>query len=163
MQRFCGGLVNNPRAADAKVISIKRYSHYSVVLHRFLIIQVQANTNNLYLRVERRKDPAISLLLFGVQGLTTHHADDTVCDYSLMLLVKPSRVNACQITVSGRLEHLYDSPNDIEATMSFPSESPPAPLIATALILCAIATESQGYELTRVHVDTPSSCSSLLI
>lgn len=44
--------------------------------------------------------------------------------------------------------------------MSFPS---PVPLIATAHILCAIATESQGYELIKVHVDMSSSCLSVLI
>lgn len=81
MQTFCGGLFNNPRAADANIESVKRYSHRIVVLHRFLIFHVRAGQKDFYLRMERRKDPAVSLLLFGVQGLTTRHAEDTVCDY----------------------------------------------------------------------------------
>ena len=57
---------------------------------------------------------------------------------------------ARQIAISGRLDHLHDyTQAKEEAVMTFPN---PAPLIATARILYAIAAESQGYSLTKVRM-----------
>jgi hypothetical protein len=57
---------------------------------------------------------------------------------------------AWQVAISGRLEHLYDyTRGEDEATIMFPN---PPPLLAAAQVLYAVATVSQGYGLTKVHV-----------
>ena len=57
---------------------------------------------------------------------------------------------ARQVAISGLLDHLHDCTlAKEEAVMTFPN---PAPLIATARILCAIAVESQSYRLTTVRM-----------
>ena len=65
---------------------------------------------------------------------------------------------ARQVAMSGRLDHLHDYTQAKEEAVIFPN---PAPLIATARILYAIAVESQGYSLTKVRMFR-ASCSCWL-
>ncbi|KAF8322829.1 uncharacterized protein EI90DRAFT_3019991 [Cantharellus anzutake] len=108
-----------------------RYGDLQGVPHRFLILHVtRVDGREFYLRLDRRRDRQVPLLLFGVRDLGTSRAIDTAA-------------------VSGRLDHLLDFTNTksgIEAVIVFPT---PAPLIAAAQILYAIAAESPGYKLTK--------------
>ena len=66
---------------------------------------------------------------------------------------------ARQVAISSRLDYLHDyTQAKEEAVMTFPN---PAPLIATAPILYAIAVESRGYSLTKVRMFM-ASCSCWL-
>ena len=57
---------------------------------------------------------------------------------------------ARQVAISSRLDYLHDyTQAKEEAVMTFPN---PAPLIATARILYAIAVESQSYHLPNVRM-----------
>ena len=83
MRTFCESLLSSSRVADAVIASVTRYGDWNGVLHRFLIFHItRADGRDFYLRMDRRKDPAVPLWLFGMQGLTTHLAKDTVCDYA---------------------------------------------------------------------------------
>lgn len=65
------------------IASVTRYGGWNGVLHRFLIFHiVRADGRDFYLRVDRRKDPEVPLWVFGMQGLATHLAKDTVCNYA---------------------------------------------------------------------------------
>jgi hypothetical protein len=65
---------------------------------------------------------------------------------------------ARQVAISGRLGPLHDYTQvKEEAVMMFPK---PAPLIATARILYAIAVESQGYSITKVGMFASCSAAS---
>jgi hypothetical protein len=63
---------------------VKRYGDRNGVRHRFLIFHViRSDGREFYLRMDRRKDPAVPLWVFGMQGLVTRLANDTVRCYSL--------------------------------------------------------------------------------
>ncbi|KAF8322839.1 uncharacterized protein EI90DRAFT_3019997 [Cantharellus anzutake] len=131
VRTFCESLFNSRRAANARIVSVQRYGDLQGVPHRFLIMHVtRADGREFYLRLDRRRDHQVPLLLFGVRDLGTSRAIDTAA-------------------VSGRLDHLLDFTNNksgIEAIMIFPT---PVPLIAAAQVLYAIAAESPGYKLTK--------------
>ncbi|KAF8320189.1 uncharacterized protein EI90DRAFT_2609449 [Cantharellus anzutake] len=131
VRTFCESLFNSRRAANARIVSVRRYGDLQGVPHRFLILHVtRADGREFYLRLDRRRDHKVPLWLFGVRDLGTSHAIDTAA-------------------VSGRLDHLLDFTNTksgVEAVMVFPT---PAPLIAAAQILYAVAAESPGYKLTK--------------
>ena len=79
MRTFCESLFNSPRAVQAKIESVKRYGDRNGVLHRFLIFHVtRIDGREFYLRMDRRKDPAVPLWVFGMQGMSTRLANDTV-------------------------------------------------------------------------------------
>ena len=84
MRTFCESLFNSSRAADAEIASVKRYGDRKGILHRFLIFHiVRRDGRDFYLRMDRRKDPAVPLWVFGLQGLETRLAKDTVCYWQL--------------------------------------------------------------------------------
>lgn len=63
----------------AKIASVKRYGDRNGVPHRFLIFEiVRTDGKEFYLRMDRRRDPNIPFLVFGMRGLATHLANDTV-------------------------------------------------------------------------------------
>jgi len=75
----CESLFASPRALRATIVSVKRYGDRNGVLHRFLIFHVvRADGKDFYLRIDRRRDPAIPFLAFGMRGLQTRLANDTV-------------------------------------------------------------------------------------
>ncbi|KAF8310440.1 uncharacterized protein EI90DRAFT_3024466 [Cantharellus anzutake] len=134
VRTFCESLFNSRRAANARIVSVRRYGDLQGVPHRFLIMHVtRADGREFYVRLDRRRDHQVPLLLFGVRDLGTSRAIDTAA-------------------VSGRLDHLLDFTNTksgVEAVMIFPT---PAPLIAAAKILYSIAAEAPRYKLTKLHV-----------
>jgi len=68
---------------DANIASVKRYGDRNGVPHRFLIFHViRTDGRDFYLRMDRRRDPTVSLIAFGIQGLQTRLANDTVCHQS---------------------------------------------------------------------------------
>ena len=67
----------------AKIASVKRYGDRNGVPHRFLIFHViRTDGRDFYLRMDRRRDPSVPLIAFGIQGLQTRLAKDTVCHES---------------------------------------------------------------------------------
>jgi hypothetical protein len=79
VRTFCESLFSGSRAADAVIASVKRYGDRNGVLHRFLIFHViRPDGRDFYLRMDRRKDPAVPLWVFGMRGLATRLAKDTV-------------------------------------------------------------------------------------
>ena len=94
MRTFCESVLSSSRAANAMITSVTRYGDWNGVLHRFLVFHIiREDRRDFYLRIDRRKDPAVPLWLFGMQGLTTHLAKDTVCDCAY---------DACE-TLKGRI------------------------------------------------------------
>jgi len=68
---------------DANIASVKRYGDRNGVPHRFLIFHViRTDGRDFYLRMDRRRDPTVPLIAFGIQGLQTRLAKDTVCHES---------------------------------------------------------------------------------
>jgi len=68
---------------DAKIASVKRYGDRNGVPHRFLIFHViRRDGRDFYLRMDRRRDPTVPFIAFGIQGLQTRLAKDTVCHES---------------------------------------------------------------------------------
>ncbi|KAF8320218.1 uncharacterized protein EI90DRAFT_3081052 [Cantharellus anzutake] len=81
VQTFCESLFNSRRAANARIVSVQRYGDLQGVPHRFLILHVtRADGREFYLRLDRRRDRQVPLLLFGVRDLGTSRAIDTVCN-----------------------------------------------------------------------------------
>ncbi|KAF8320193.1 uncharacterized protein EI90DRAFT_3253798 [Cantharellus anzutake] len=105
----------------------------------YIVLEEESlDEREFYLRLDRRRDRQVPLL-FGVRDLGTSRAIDTAA-------------------VSGRLDHLLDYTNmksGVEAIMVFPT---PAPLIAAAQILYAIAAESPGYKLTKSWCGVSGGC-----
>jgi len=67
----------------ANIASVKRYGDRSGVPHRFLIFHViRTDRTDFYLRMDRRRDPTVPFIAFGIQGLQTRLAKDTVCHES---------------------------------------------------------------------------------
>jgi len=63
----------------ANIASVKRYGDRFGVPHRFLIFHViRTDGRDFYLRMDRRRDPSVPLIAFGIQGLQTRLAKDTV-------------------------------------------------------------------------------------
>ena len=80
MRTFCESLFKSSRVVGANIVSAKRYGDRNGVLHRFLILHVvRTDGKDFYLRLDRRRDPKVPLLAFGMQGLQTRLAKDTVC------------------------------------------------------------------------------------
>ena len=75
---FCDSLKDSLRAEDAEITSIKRYGDKNGVPHRFLILQVSRNWGrDFYLRIDRRRDHRVPLLMFGLK-LGVSDPKDTV-------------------------------------------------------------------------------------
>ena len=82
VRTFCESLFSGSGATNATIASVKRYGDHNGMLHRFLIFHiVRTNGRDFYLRMDRRKDPAVPLWVFGMQGLVTRLAKDTVRYY----------------------------------------------------------------------------------
>ncbi|KAF8334658.1 uncharacterized protein EI90DRAFT_448967 [Cantharellus anzutake] len=78
VRTFCESLFNSRRAANARIVSLQRYGDLQGVPHRFLIMRVtRADGREFYLRLDRRRDHQVPLLLFGVRDLGTSRAIDT--------------------------------------------------------------------------------------
>ncbi|KAF8310434.1 uncharacterized protein EI90DRAFT_1220888 [Cantharellus anzutake] len=81
VRTFCESLFNSRRATNARIVSVQRYGDLQGVPHRFLIMHVtRADGREFYLRLDRRRDRQVPLLLFGVRDLGTSRAMDTVCN-----------------------------------------------------------------------------------
>jgi len=79
VRTFCESLFQSSRAIDAKIKTVKRYGDLTGVHHRFLIFHiVRSDGEDFYMRMDRRRDRSVPLRVFGMRGLTTPHAIDTV-------------------------------------------------------------------------------------
>ena len=79
VRTFCESLFNSPRAADATIVSVKRYGDRFGMLHRFLILHiVRDDGKDFYLRLDRRPDRGdTSLWKFGSRDLGKSNVADT--------------------------------------------------------------------------------------
>ena len=87
VRTFCESLLNSSRASNARIVSVKRYGDRHGVPHRFLIFHInRTDGKDFYLRVDRRRDHTISLLVFAARDRGRSSASDTARFWGLCRL-----------------------------------------------------------------------------
>ncbi|SRR5260221_6376535 len=78
IRQFCQGLRDSQKASNASISSIELHCETIGIPHRYLILQVQCNNKqNLYIRLDRRRDQKRSVIDFTL-GFSAPEAPDGV-------------------------------------------------------------------------------------